>query len=184
VAREGSAPPATARLGLEYGTVRLARDDAGAWAAAYERLAARVRAALGELAVDVQHVGSTAVPGLVAKPILDVAVRLRDGADVKAVRERLEALAHEYRGDMGDRGGILFVVNERPWFRVAHVHVVRHGDPQWERYLAFRDVLLADPAAREAYTALKHELAERYAGDRTAYTAGKDPLIGELLARP
>ena len=117
------------------------------------------------------------MPGLLAKPILDLAVLRRRGTDVI---ERLAALGYEFRGDAGDEGGLVFVLSDRPLHRIAHVHVVSDGDPQWSRYLAVRDRLRADPAARAAYAELKLELAARFPRDRPAYTAGKDAFIASL----
>jgi GrpB-like predicted nucleotidyltransferase (UPF0157 family) len=168
-------------LGLTYGQVRLAASDPG-WPAAFQRLAAELRAALGEEAVAVQHVGSTAVPGLAAKPILDVAVGLAPGADPDRVIAALGRLGWRFRGDKGEEGGLLLVLEDRPAHRVAHLHLVSHGDAQWRRYLALRDRLRADPAARAAYARLKERLATRFGGDRRAYTTAKAAFIAQLLS--
>jgi GrpB-like predicted nucleotidyltransferase (UPF0157 family) len=167
-------------LGVDYGTVRLtpARTE---WAAIAERLAAAIRAALGERAVGVEHVGSTAVPGLSAKPILDLAVGVGDGVPTDAVKERLEGLGYEFRGNAGDSGGLVFVLSESPQHRVAHVHVVEHGGCQWHRYLAFRDLLLEHEPARAIYGRTKGELAERFPNDRKSYTDAKDDVVRSLL---
>jgi GrpB-like predicted nucleotidyltransferase (UPF0157 family) len=168
-------------LGLTYGQVRLLPSDPG-WPQAFQRLAAELRATLGQLAVAVEHVGSTAVPGLAAKPILDVAIGLAPGADPDRVITALRPLGYQFRGDKGDEGGLLLVLEDRPAHRIAHLHLVRHGDVQWRRYLALRDRLRADPAARAAYARLKGRLAGQFAGDRRAYTAAKAAFIVELLS--
>lgn len=169
------------RLGLAYGQVVLASNDPG-WPGAFRRLAVQLRAALGELAVGVEHVGSTAVPGLAAKPILDVAIGLAPGADPDRVIAALSRWAPGSRGDKGGEGGLLLVIEDRPAHRVAHLHMVGHGDAQWRRYLALRDRLRADPAARDAYGRLKGRLAAQLAGDRRAYTVAKAAFIQQLLA--
>jgi GrpB-like predicted nucleotidyltransferase (UPF0157 family) len=117
-------------LGLAYGQVRLVDSDS-AWPRAFERLAAELRTALGELAVAVEHVGSTAVPGLVAKPIPDLVVGLAPATDSDRVIPAIERLGHQFRGDKGDTGGLLFVLEHRPAHRIAHVHVVPHGGERW-----------------------------------------------------
>jgi GrpB-like predicted nucleotidyltransferase (UPF0157 family) len=173
-------PPA---LGLPYGEVRLAAGASTEWARAYERIAAAIREALGDAASGVAHVGSTAVPGLPAKPIIDIAVGMRPGETAVApLRARLEPRGFIYRGDLGSQGGVLFVLETAPWRRIAHVHVVEYGDESWVRYLAFRDRLRRDPDARDSYARLKRTLAERLPGDRAAYTAGKDELVSALLS--
>jgi len=167
-------------LGVDYGTVRLtpARSE---WAAIAERLAAAIRAALGERALEIEHVGSTAVPGLSAKPILDIAVGVGAKVPTDPVRKRLEGLGYEFRGNAGDSGGLVFVLSDRPQHRVAHVHVVEHGGPQWHRYLAFRDLLLEHEPARAIYERTKGELAERFSNDRKSYQAAKEEVVRSLL---
>ncbi len=169
-------------LGVDYGTVRLtpARSE---WAAIAERLAATIHAALGERAVSVEHVGSTAVPGLAAKPILDIAVGVGNEVPTEAVKECLEGLGYEFGGNAGDSGGLVFVLSDRPAHRVAHVHVVEHGGSQWHRYVAFRDLLLKHESARVIYERTKGELAERFPNDRKSYTAAKEEVVRNLLER-
>jgi GrpB-like predicted nucleotidyltransferase (UPF0157 family) len=169
-------------LGLTYGQVRLVESDPG-WPRAFEHLAAELRAALGKLAVAIEHVGSTAVPGLVAKPILDLAIGLARDADAERVISAIERLGYVFRGDKGDTDGLLFVLEDRPAYRIAHVHVVPHGGAKWHQYLAFRGRLRADPDARAAYSRVKRTLGEQFAGDRQAYTAGKATFVAELLSR-
>src|SRR5262245_22075319 len=130
----------TGGVGLDQGEVVVAPYHPG-WPEAFATVAAMVRQALGDAAVAVAHVGSTAVPGLVAKPIIDVAVGMASGADVAAVIDALEEAGFLYRGDNGDDGGRLFVLETSPGHRVAHVHAVDHGDLRWQQYLAFRDRL-------------------------------------------
>jgi GrpB-like predicted nucleotidyltransferase (UPF0157 family) len=168
-------------LGLPYGHVRLVDSDPG-WPRAFERLASELGAALGEAAVAVEHVGSTAVPGLVAKPILDLAVGLAPAADPGRVISAIEGVGYRFRGDKADTGGLLFVLEDRPAHRIAHLHAVPHGGERWRQYLAFRDRLRKDPDARAAYAAVKRRLGEQFAGDRRAYTAGKAAFVAGLLS--
>lgn len=170
-------------LGLDHGEVELAETDPR-WRDAFERLARKLRAALGDVALSVEHVGSTAVPGLVAKPILDIAVGLAPNADLQLVVTTLEGCGFEYRGDNRDDGGRLFVLNSRPWHRVAHVHVVDHGDARWLCYLAFRDQLRRDGVVCASYAQVKRDLAAQFPHDRRSYTAAKASFIKGLLARP
>jgi GrpB-like predicted nucleotidyltransferase (UPF0157 family) len=167
-------------LGLTYGKVRVVDGHPG-WPGAFQGVAANLRLALGSLASAVEHVGSTAVPGLAAKPILDIAIGLAPGVDAARIIAILEPLGWIYRGDKGD-AGLLLVLEDRPAHRVAHAHVVRYCGTSWQRYLAFRDRLRSDPGARDAYAQLKRGLAELFADDRRAYTAAKDSFIAGLLA--
>jgi GrpB-like predicted nucleotidyltransferase (UPF0157 family) len=167
-------------LGLTYGQVRLVPSDPG-WPGAFQRLADELSARLGELAVAIEHVGSTAVPGLTAKPILDITVGLAPAADPDWAITALQALGYQFRGDKGGDGGLLLVLEDRAAHRIAHLHLVRHGDMLWRRYLALRDRLRADPVARAAYAQLKRGLAVQFAGDRRAYTVAKAAFIVRLL---
>ena len=172
---------AAAGLGLPYGTVRLVRADAE-WANIARHLAAEISAVLGDVALDVEHIGSTAVPGLLAKPIVDLALALPQGTDVGKIAEPLSGLGWIYRGDMGDHGGWVFVLDDSPWHRVAHVHGVVSGGSQWVRYLQFRDLLRRSAAARKSYEDVKERLAALYHDARDRYTAGKDATVQLLLA--
>lgn len=173
---------AGADLGLERGTVQLAPADP-AWAAVFERLAARLRAALPASAYGVEHVGSTAVPGLAAKPVLDVAVGVADGARVVPVKRALEELGFAFHGDAG--AGVLdqlFIYEDVPRHRIVNLHLVTHDGELWRRYLVFRDRLRADPELRAAYLELKQDLRRRFRDDRPSYTSGKDAFVAEVVA--
>jgi GrpB-like predicted nucleotidyltransferase (UPF0157 family) len=146
------------------------------WAVRFENERARILAALGERALTIEHVGSTAVPGLAAKPIVDVLVAVADPGD-ESLAAPLEAAGYELR--VRERGHRMF----RTPARDVHVHLWAAGDAEVERTLRFRDRLRADAADRAAYERLKRELAAREWSDMNAYAEAKDPLIREILAR-
>jgi GrpB-like predicted nucleotidyltransferase (UPF0157 family) len=166
-------------LGLDKGVVRLVAAEA-AWSLAAASLIEHIGRALGRSAVTIEHIGSTAVPGLLTKPIIDVAVRLVPEASIELVVELLETAGWEYRGDAGDAGGLVFVLSTRPNYRVAHLHAIPHDDAQWRRYLAFRERLRADSQARSDYETVKRQLAETFPNDQAAYTIGKDDVVARL----
>ena len=170
-------------IGLQRHTVRIVEHDP-AWSELYAAEARGLRAAAGGLLLDVQHVGSTAVAGLPAKPILDIAVAVQTRATIPGLVQRLTASGYLDRGDGGDNGGYLLVKDSAPEVRTAHLHIVAVADPQWHDYLAFRDRLRVDCGLRNAYAALKRALALRFADDRKSYTAGKEEFIRKALARP
>ncbi len=150
-----------------------------AWADEFAAEAARVQAALGGLAVDIHHIGSTSVPGLDAKPIVDIMVTVRKLDDA---RDRIAPLAEL---------GYIFVDHpqntDRRFFkkgdpRTHHLHIVESGgDSEW-RHVAFRDALRADARLREAYAALKKDLAEKYRHNRPKYTASKTDFIEGVVS--
>ena len=149
------------------------------WAETFERERGRLSAVLGDSAMAIEHVGSTAVPGLAAKPILDIMV----GAERTPLPERalvaLGALGYQYRGDSGVPGKQYFRTNPR----TRHLHVVEFGAADWERTLAFRDYLRAHPAAVQEYAALKRDLARLHRDNRSRYLEGKASFIRSVLER-
>ena len=122
--------------------------------------------------------------GLLAKPIIDIAVLLAPEVNSDTVIATIESLGYEYRGDAGGEGGLVFVLDARPRVRVAHLHVIAHGDAQWDRYLAFVERLRTDPDARAAYGGVKRQLAAAHPDDRQAYTNGKSDIVEHLVTRP
>jgi GrpB-like predicted nucleotidyltransferase (UPF0157 family) len=168
-------------LGLDYDTVHLER-TAEDWLIVGSRLRDEVRWSLGPLVVGVEQVGSSSVPGLLAKPIVDLAAGVAAAVSLAAVIERMGAAGWIYRGDAGEDGGHVFVLEDRPWHRVAHLHVVEHGGTQWRDYIRFRDLLRRSPEARQRYEVVKVRLAHQHRDDRKAYTDGKTEVVNELLA--
>lgn len=171
---------AQAGIGLGYTELRFGRTTPE-WPALGEQLADRVRDRVDGLVADVEIVGSSSVFGLLAKPIIDLAIGLTTGQELAPVIEALEGDGWIYRGDAGSQGGHVFVLETRPWFRVAHLHAVAYQGPEWQRYLQFRELLRRDPAAREQYEAVKLKLLDEVPTDRNAYTAGKTDVVVSLL---
>lgn len=172
---------AGAGLGLDYGEVRLGRASE-AWLKVGADLRNRVKRRLGDAAAEVEVVGSSSILGILAKPIVDLAVALDPSHSIRLVTERLQTDGWTYRGDAGSQGGHIFVLETRPWHRVAHLHVVEHGGVQWRNYLLFRELLRRDAKARNRYESIKLKLAEQYPTDRGSYTNGKTEVVASLLA--
>jgi GrpB-like predicted nucleotidyltransferase (UPF0157 family) len=126
-------------------------------------------------------VGSTAVPDLDAKPILDIALALPSTEDVPRLQRPLGEPGYGYRGDAGGEGGHLFVKESAPAIRTHHLHVVAVDDPQWRERLLVRDKLRADEALRARYAELKKALQERFGEDRRGYTEAKNEFIRGLV---
>lgn len=125
----------------------------------------------------VEHVGSTSVPGLAAKPVLDIVASVEHFPLNDEARTALALLGYEYRGEAGIAGRQFFRTNPR----TRHLHVYGLGQAEFERHMRFRSYLRAHADAARRYETLKLELAERFHHDRKAYTSGKDGLIAELL---
>lgn len=168
------------QIGLQRHIVRL-MDHQAEWASLFEAETARLRDLIGDYLLDVQHVGSTAIPGLRAKPILDIAAAIRSQGDIPAIVAVLASNGYLDRGDGGRDGGYLLVRESEPDVRMVHLHLVETTDRQWAGYLAFRDILRADPVLRGQYAALKETLAAEFPADRAAYTQGKHAFITQVL---
>lgn len=154
------------------------------WASDFERERERLREVFARTGARIEHVGSTAVPGLCAKPIIDIAVGV---SDLAVAEERVEAMAAigyqyvpEYEVEIPDRRYFRRPVTKP---RTHHVHVCVHGGSIWTRHLAFRDWLREHPDARDAYAALKRTLYARHSDDRPAYTEAKGPFIESILTK-
>lgn len=167
-------------IGLKRHTVKVVDHDP-VWASLAVEACRAVRSACGELLIDVQHVGSTAVPGLPAKPILDIAAAVATFDSLPELIRRLAGIGYRYRRDHGDAGGHLFVVDSSREIRTIHLHVVEQRSSQWRDYLRFRDLLRRRPALRKRYAALKRDLARVCRDDRESYTASKGDFIREVL---
>jgi GrpB-like predicted nucleotidyltransferase (UPF0157 family) len=155
------------------------------WPAMFEQERAKLEAALGSLVVTIEHVGSTAVPGLAAKPIIDLAVGVRSLAEAQArCIGALQTLGYtyipEYRSWLPDE---LFFRKGVPGPWTHHVHVMEPSTSDWERRLLFRDYLRAHPDAAEAYMDLKRRLAVAFKDDIAAYRTGKGAFVQEAVAK-
>jgi GrpB-like predicted nucleotidyltransferase (UPF0157 family) len=168
-------------IGLRRHTVRLVDHDPN-WSALFASERETLQRTFGDLVVDIQHVGSTAVPDLPAKPILDIAMAIRTLDPIPSIVERLTEIGYIYRGDGGDDGGHLFVRESEPDVRAVHVHVVEKAGYQWKDYLAFRNTLCENPDVRKRYATVKLDLAKRFPDDRKSYTASKDEFIRSILS--
>lgn len=148
-----------------------------AWPRRYEGWRDRILAACGDLIAEIHHIGSTAVPGLLAKPVIDIMPGLAQFEDGFALVEPLQALGFDSRGEFGIAG--------RHYFSRAdvHVHVYAVGESNWHSQLAFRDALRQSEDARKAYAALKRELQQRHRFDRPAYTEAKSEFVTTILDR-
>jgi GrpB-like predicted nucleotidyltransferase (UPF0157 family) len=150
------------------------------WHRQFAEEEARVREAVGGHVVAIEHVGSTAICGIAAKPIIDIAAAVREAADAGRCVRPLEKIGYEYRGEGGIAGRYYFVKGEP---RTHHLHMVELGSDFWRSHLTFRDYLRTHRGAAEEYERLKRELAVKHERDRGAYTEGKSMFIREVLKR-
>ena len=150
------------------------------WRDAFAAEAGLVAAALGEGAVAIHHVGSTAIPGIYAKPIIDLLVELRDLAEADARSPAMEARGYQVMGEYGIPGRRYFRKDDADGIRTHHVHAFQTGSAEVRRHLAFRDYLISHPDDARHYGELKRRLAEEHPTSMDAYMDGKDPFIQEI----
>jgi GrpB-like predicted nucleotidyltransferase (UPF0157 family) len=153
-----------------------------AWPSEFVRLRDRAKAALGDVAVAIEHVGSTAVPGLPAKDLIDMVVVVESDDDVNEAIARLQAIGYRARGNLGVEGREAFWWPEGE--KRHHLYVSPTTSAELHAQVAFRDRLRADPAVARAYVALKRNLAARHRNDRIAYTEAKTEFIDAVLEDP
>lgn len=150
-----------------------------AWPARFERRAAELRAILGDRARLIEHIGSTSVPGLAAKPIIDIVVGIEDPDDEAAYLPDLQAAGYDLRVREPEHRCLRAGEPDEP----VNLHCYRPDHGEVRRYLVFRDRLRASESDRELYAATKRELAQREWRDINYYAEAKRPVIDEILAR-
>ena len=153
------------------------------WPLHFEAAKRTIAQAVGPLLVSIEHIGSTAVPNVASKPIIDIMPGIRrfeDGFDCVAP---LEALGYDCRGELGIPGRHYFVKNDVQGVREQQLHMVVVGTDFWAKKLLFRDYMRTNPDEANEYAQLKRSLAKRYRQDREAYTEGETVFIEGALAR-
>jgi GrpB-like predicted nucleotidyltransferase (UPF0157 family) len=151
------------------------------WPGLFQSLRKPIADALGDMAAAIEHVGSTAVPDLPAKPIIDIDVLLASETMLPAAIERLESLGYIHRGNLGipEREAFLAPANDP----AHHLYVCPPYSAEFRTHLAFRDYLRAHPKDAKIYGDLKMALAERFREDRSAYITAKGEFVAELTSR-
>ncbi len=151
------------------------------WPAAYDAERQRLQSLLHDTLLDIQHIGSTAVPGLTAKPIIDMLAGVRSIAVAESLTALLCASGYttslEFNQSLTDRKWFMRWADGR---RTHHLHVVVHGGPAWTERLRFRDALRSNPELAARYAALKVTFAAMHRGDREAYTDAKAEFVRSL----
>lgn len=151
------------------------------WRERFRELGTALRGALGKIALRIDHISSTAIPGLAAKPIIDVQISVSSFEPLDIYRIRLETGGFVFRAGNPDLSKRYF--RETPGDRRTHIHVRCRGSWSEQGALLFRDYLRAHEDDARAYAAVKYRLAEEYREDRQSYTEGKAAFIWEIVVR-
>ena len=152
------------------------------WPRLFSRIERELREQVGALALAIEHAGSTSVPGLAAKPIIDIELVIASAYQFPSVKERLENFGYIHRGPCGvpDREVFRCVIDLPP----HHLYVCEIGARSLREHIGFRDALRQNPRLVAEYAALKHYLAEQYRNDRDAYTEAKTSFVRSVIASP
>ena len=169
-------------LGLKRGIVQLEPHDKR-WDEAAIQTIKILKSILGDDAIDIQHIGSTAIPAIKAKPIIDIVVGTTDFGRIMSHNEQLENEGIFYRGSDVEHQVLYVIGDMEKDIRTHHIHVVKWNGTEWKNYIHFRDYLNANENMALQYQKLKEELESKYADDRVTYTNGKQDMIDIILER-
>ncbi|HOE35210.1 MAG: GrpB family protein [Chloroflexi bacterium] len=153
------------------------------WLARFEEIRASLLPALDGLISGIEHVGSTAVPGLAAKPIIDIDIIIPDASMFPQVRDALASLGYRHEGDLGIPGREAFKFDSKPDLMAHHLYVCARDSAELRRHLALRNYLRANPRDRDRYAQVKQTAAARHPTDIDAYLAEKTEIIREIYAK-
>jgi len=151
------------------------------WPQLFKALGFKLRESLGEAAVRIDHIGSTSIPRLSAKPIIDIQITVRHLERMELYRERIESVGFVFRSDNPDLTKRYF--REMPGTRRTHIHVREEGSWSQQFSLLFRDYLRCHEEDRKAYERAKYRLAETYRKDRRKYVEAKEPVIWSIMRK-
>jgi GrpB-like predicted nucleotidyltransferase (UPF0157 family) len=153
------------------------------WRDAFEAEAGHVAAALGENAAAIHHIGSTAIPNIYAKPVIDMLVEVKDITVLDGQSSAMESLGYEVMGEFGIPGRRYFRKETPEGIRTHQIHAFEAGSAEAKRHLAFRDYMIAHPGEALMYSELKRKLAEEHPLNIDGYIDGKDAFIKEIDRR-
>ncbi|WP_199621347.1 GrpB family protein [Paenibacillus alkalitolerans] len=151
------------------------------WKSEFMRIASSIRDALGDTAIRINHIGSTSIEGMDAKPIIDIQISVRALEPVESYSSKLTGIGFIHRSDNPDLTKRYF--RESPGSKRTHIHVREYGSWPEQFALLFRDYLRASPEDCKKYIDVKYKLLKLYRDDRQRYVEGKDPIIWEIMYR-
>ena len=154
-----------------------------AWQHAFEKESGEIRGVLADNLLSIHHIGSTAIAGIYAKPVIDFLVGVADLARLDEQAVGMTRLGYEAMGELGIPGRRYFRRDREPGLRSHNVHAFEEGSPGLARHIAFRDYMIAHPAEAREYSDLKRGLAKKFPDDIEAYMDGKDAYIKTVETR-
>lgn len=150
------------------------------WPAAFEKIKKEIEQAIGDWIVGIEHIGSTSVEGLSAKPCIDIDVIIRDFSVLDTVIEKLAAIGYQHEGNLGIPGREAFAYTDKPHLLKHHLYVCPQDSNELHRHITFRNYLRCHPDAVTLYSSVKETAAMLYPDDIEKYMAYKSPFIEKL----
>ena len=150
------------------------------WKSDFEEIKREIEGAIGDLMIGIEHVGSTSVEGMSAKPIIDIDVIIKDYAVFDAVVRRLEAIGYVHEGNLGIKDREAFKYSNKPHLQQHHLYVCPEQSEELYRHITFRDFLAKNPEAVKKYSAVKEKAAQLFPDNIEKYIEYKSPCIEEL----
>ena len=151
-----------------------------AWKSSFEKIKKEIEGVIGDLIVDIEHVGSTSVEGLSAKPCIDIDVVIKDYSVFEDVVQKLETIGYIYEGDLGIKDREAFNYSNKPHLQTHHLYVCPQYSEELHRHVTFRDFLVNNNEAVKKYSLVKETAAKLFPNDIEKYIEYKSPCIEEL----
>lgn len=166
-------------LGLKRGELRVSpyREE---WKNLFEIEKRDIEEAIGDYIEDIQHVGSTSIPGMPAKPILDIAITVKNFEEARICIEPLCEREYTYKGENGIPRRHYFLKGEPC---THHIHLIEEDSEEWEKLILFRDYLRSHQNTAEEYKELKRNLLQKFRGDRKFYQAAKSDFVEAVIRK-
>lgn len=153
------------------------------WPKQFEKIANRVRSALGDEIIDIEHIGSTSIVGMAAKPQIDILVVVKDLEKIKEYYKVMDRSGFTPRGDYTGIGEEYFTEDNSQGIRLASIHILPIGHPEIKDQINFRDYLRVNHQDRSLYESTKEKLYRTHPGDYNLYDSGKEAVIREIKVR-
>ncbi len=166
-------------IGLKRGSVKLENYNEK-WKDIFAEESKLISSKINKFLIDIQHTGSTAIPGIAAKPIIDIAVAIDSLSNIDEITQILHELGYQYRGEQGIPGRHLFAKGDEE-NRTHYLHIMEKSHHEWKNSILFRDYLKSNSKVAKEYDNLKRKLAKKYESDRGKYTEGKSKFIQKII---
>ena len=153
-----------------------------AWESAFEEIKREIEAVIGDMILGIEHIGSTSVKGMSAKPCIDIDVIIKDYSVFDEITEKLGTIGYIHEGDLGIKDREAFKYTEKPHLMMHHLYVCPQNSEELHRHITFRDFLRQNPKAVMKYSCVKEKAAELFPDDIDKYIAYKTPCIEKLYS--